>query len=83
MSREAASYKGYREIMGTNWPIVDVLTREGPRRWRITWGLCNGTPTDCTNYTTRRDAVADLNAHRLSSEPPIGGISRTRWPLDA
>ncbi len=61
MTRIAEVAHGHRTVAGTDWPITSYAERDGPRRWVVTWGLCNGTPAGSTVYRTRREALAALN----------------------
>ena len=48
---------GSRTIMGTCWPIVDQVRREGPREWVAVIGLCNGIAFFSRTFNTRRKAI--------------------------
>jgi hypothetical protein len=47
----------HRTIAGTDWPVENVVYRDGPRRWRVAFGLCNGVPFKSEEFRTRREAL--------------------------
>jgi hypothetical protein len=56
----ASHMHGRRRIMGTDWPITTTVWRHGPpgnRSWEVVFRLCNGVPSDCERYETRREAL--------------------------
>lgn len=57
---------GHRVVVGTEWPIVDVVERDAtPGRrpvWVLSIGRCQGVPVEARTYRTRRAALAALGA---------------------
>lgn len=53
---------GYRTILNTNHAVVSIVSREGPRTWRLTSNICMGIAGGVTDYKTKREALAALNA---------------------
>ncbi len=57
----ASRVLGYRTIMGTDWPIENVVyrcTKWNQVYWHVAFCLCNGVPQYGRNYKTRREALA-------------------------
>jgi hypothetical protein len=62
MGRIADRRIGTRTTNGTEWPVEDVLYRNGPQDWRIARRLCNGVPDRDETYATRGEALAAFGA---------------------
>lgn len=56
---------GYRDCLGTRWPIETTLERRGPRQWIVTRGLCNGVPESVEKYSTRRAALVAFGCEEV------------------
>lgn len=48
--------EGYHTIAGTDWPVDNVVYREGSRRYVVAVGLCNGIPAFARTFRTKREA---------------------------
>lgn len=59
---------GTRKILGIDWPIMAQVERLGPREWIFTRGICNGLPVESRIYTTRREALANLDNYAWDPE---------------
>jgi len=56
---------GVRRVMGTDWPIESIVSREvhfGRPYWLLTINQCNGTCSGTERFTTRKAALAALAA---------------------
>ena len=67
MKEIARRETGTRTILGTNWPVVDVVRANGKRGYLLTYGLCNGVPAGAIRYRTKREALAAL--YEAAQEP--------------
>jgi hypothetical protein len=47
---------GTRKIMNTDWPVENKVEKVG-RKWRVTWGICNGTASGSSDYATKAEAM--------------------------
>lgn len=47
---------GSRTISNTVWPIENKVEKVG-RKWRVTWGICNGIAKGSTDYSTKAEAM--------------------------
>jgi hypothetical protein len=51
---------GHRTIMGTAWPIENVVEksdRDSNKPWLVTFGLCNGVSQNTQRFRLKRDAM--------------------------
>jgi hypothetical protein len=47
---------GLRRFAGADWPVQNVVYREGKGKWIVVYALCAGVPSSSTTHRTLREA---------------------------
>lgn len=48
---------GTRTILNTDWAVENKVEKIAARRWRVTFGICNGTANGSKEFATKREAI--------------------------